>query len=147
MAQHKRPSKQAKSKSVTTPMVPLRDCLQPYGVSSGCLELRCCRARIASVESCCRYHLNRRGTQQSTRITVYHLLREQSHPSGVLKRRVLDLIVEVAALIVTDEMRADILIAGRFSGLCLMFKSTQKRLGDTLLEIDTRIFGNHLFPN
>src|ERR1700742_4893811 len=42
---------------------------------------------------------------------------------GILERRILYLVIEIAALVVANKVRADILIAGCLSGLRLMFKS------------------------
>jgi hypothetical protein len=66
---------------------------------------------------------------------------------GVLKRRSLDLIIKVAAFGVANEVGANVLIAGRFRGLCLMFETIEECLCNTLVEIDTKIFCNHLRPD
>jgi hypothetical protein len=67
--------------------------------------------------------------------------------SGILERGVLDLIIEVAALVAANKMRANVLVAGRFSGLRLVLKPAKERLGNALLEIDPRILRNYLPPD
>src|SRR6266851_1923895 len=62
----------------------------------------------------------------------------------VLEGRVLDLIVEVAALVVADEVGADVLVAGTLGRLGLIFETTEKGLCNSLFEVDARVLINHL---
>jgi hypothetical protein len=58
--------------------------------------------------------------------------------SRVLEGRVLDRVVEVGALVVADEVRADVLVAGEYGGLRLVREAVEKRLGDVLLSSCTK---------
>jgi hypothetical protein len=65
----------------------------------------------------------------------------------VLERRILDLIIEVAVLVVADEMRADVFVAGIHSGFGLVFEAVKECLCDLLLEIDPWKLGDHFRAN
>src|SRR5271168_3916758 len=52
----------------------------------------------------------------------------------VRERRVLSLFVEVAALVVPRELRADVLVAGALGGLRLVPEAVVKRLCDLAME-------------
>src|SRR6202048_4085734 len=64
----------------------------------------------------------------------------------VLERRVLDLLVEIAPLVVANKVRADIFVAGSFCRLRLVFKAAEERLRDVLLKVHPRILSDDLFP-
>jgi hypothetical protein len=55
----------------------------------------------------------------------------------------LDLIVEVAPLVVADEMRADVFVAGTFRRLSLVLEAVKECLCDILLEIDPGKLADH----
>src|SRR6202140_1540059 len=61
----------------------------------------------------------------------------------VLERRILDLIKEVAAPVVADEIRADVFVAGILGRFGLVFEAVKERLRDFLLEIDSRKLADH----
>jgi hypothetical protein len=65
-------------------------------------------------------------------------------PLRVLEGRVLDLIVEVAPLVVADEVGADVLVAGTLGRLGLMLETTEKGLCNILFEVDARVLINDL---
>src|SRR5271156_2611210 len=62
----------------------------------------------------------------------------------VLERRILNLIIEVAALVVADEVGADVFIAGTLGRLGLVLEATEKGLRNILLEVDARVLINDL---
>src|SRR6266478_3105852 len=57
----------------------------------------------------------------------------------VLEGRVLNLIVEVAPLVVADEVRADVLVAGALGRPGLILEATQKGHCNILFEVNARI--------
>jgi hypothetical protein len=61
-----------------------------------------------------------------------------------LEGRVLDLIVEVASLVVADEVGADVLVAGTLGRLGLMLETTEESLRNILFEVDARVLINGL---
>ena len=71
----------------------------------------------------------------------------RSRTLRVWERRVLNLIVEVAVLVVADEMRADVFVAGIHSRFGLVFEAVKEGLRDLLLEIDPRKLGDHFRAN
>src|SRR5438093_3633621 len=58
----------------------------------------------------------------------------------------LNLLVEIAAFVVSDEMRADVLVACSFCGRCLVLEAPKECLGDVLFEVHARILGHHSRP-
>src|SRR5216683_7700094 len=62
----------------------------------------------------------------------------------VLEGRVLDLIIEVAPLVVANEVGADVLVAGTLGRLGLMLEATQKGLCNILFEVGARVLINDL---
>src|SRR3984893_10247607 len=65
----------------------------------------------------------------------------------VLEGRVLDLIVEVAPLVVADEVGADVLVAGTLGRPGLMLETTEKGLCNILFEVDARVLINDLLSH
>src|SRR6202049_1011526 len=65
----------------------------------------------------------------------------------VLEGRVLDLIVEVAPLVVADEVGADCLVAGTLGRPGLMLETTEKGLCNILFEVDARVLINDLLSH
>ncbi len=82
----------------------------------------------------------------ASRARLVHRLDAAYTDLRVLERRVLNLLVEVAALIVSDQMRADVLVACSFCGLCLMLEAPKECLGDVLFEVHARTLCNHSRP-
>ena len=66
---------------------------------------------------------------------------------GVLERRVLNLLVEIAALVVADEMGADVLIAGPLRRHGFVLKATEESVRDALLKGHSRILRDHSFAH
>src|SRR6202030_579309 len=71
-------------------------------------------------------------------------LHESTNDSGkeqlrVLEGRALDLIIEVAPLVVADEVGADVLVAGTLGRLGLMLETAEKGLCNILFEVDARV--------
>ena len=64
----------------------------------------------------------------------------------VRERRVLNLLVEIAPLVVTNKVRADVFIAGAFGGLRLVTEAILERLSDLAMEVHARELGNDLVP-
>ena len=54
------------------------------------------------------------------------------------------MLVEIAPLVVADEVRADILVTRSFCRLRLVLKTLKERHGDVLLEVDARKLRDHL---
>src|ERR1700730_1211713 len=76
-------------------------------------------------------------------------LHESTNDSGkeqlrVLEGRALDLIIEVAPLVVADEVGADVLVAGTLGRLGLMLETAQKGLCNILFEVDARVLINDI---
>src|ERR1700684_2744450 len=63
---------------------------------------------------------------------------------GVLERRVDDLIVEITVLVVANEVRAEIFIAGSFRGLGPVPNAVEESLRDLLMEVHAWKLSNDL---
>src|SRR3984893_6779968 len=76
-------------------------------------------------------------------------LHESTNDSGkeqlrVLEGRALNLLIEVAALVVANEVGADVLDAGTLGRLGLMLETAEKGLCNILFEVDARVLINDL---
>jgi hypothetical protein len=90
-----------------------------------------------------------RGGDLSPICTKRPSLHESTNDSGkeqlrVLEGRALDLIIEVAPLVVADEVGADVLVAGTLVRLGLMLETTEKGLCNILFEVDARVLINDI---
>src|SRR5580700_6896344 len=98
-----------------------------WRLSADCFNSRatiCCRSLFG--------HSSRPSPNESTNDSGKEHLR-------VLEARVLDLVVEVAPLVVADEVGADVLVAGTLGRLGLMLETTEKGLCNILFEVDARV--------
>src|SRR5208282_2047383 len=64
----------------------------------------------------------------------------------VLERRILNLIIEVAALVVANKVRADILVAGTLGRPGLTLEAPEKGSRNVLFEVDAWILADHFLP-
>lgn len=68
-------------------------------------------------------------------------LRGQNYPNEmlrILERRILNLLVRIASLVVAHVMRADVFAARPFGQLSLVLKAAEERHSDALLKVGTR---------
>jgi hypothetical protein len=67
--------------------------------------------------------------------------------SGILERGILDLIIKVAALVMTYVVGTNVFVAGKLGRLGLVAESVKECLGDALLETDAGKGCNDLLAN